>query len=380
MDIHSGAKNAMGTYKTTVIDVYDDPAGSVLRSLVEDAGSIPDFVKSAALLNKDQEGTDRFALVMVEGDSVLKKYATADAGNTWMSALYFLETSKCLTKEAQEVAATYLTRAASEFGMDLPEEITDLADDSIQSNIVDVSGAKLASVVTEREQAVEYAIERLDGSKYYPLRDSADVSLALDYFDRHAGQFTPRERREYSVKVASVAERFEVPVTGLVEHYAAQGWNPRLEDELLLRKQIIKEAGVDYRVQAEIFRAYDELEADSPDEYAEKLASVDQQIGLHDFWSTEVSDPWLATVGMAKTAKGHTDEPETHQVAEVAVTQAELEGLAVRGKQTLLANFGEKFTEAYAKDPVKQFKALPLPQRRLIARLASSISEDVSMG
>ena len=201
----------MPSLDATIYDIYDD-SGALLKSLVPEEDELPDFVKTASVVGQDANSR-LFALVMVDDGRVLKKYATADAGNTWLSALYFSLNKDLLPEEAQKVAAANLIEACEAHNIDAPPSLWDIADGPAATNIVDVSGATLRTKVASVREDVPYAIERADGSSYYPLRDAAHVTTAMDYFERNHGQFVPRERREYAVKVAAEAEKGALPVS-----------------------------------------------------------------------------------------------------------------------------------------------------------------------
>jgi len=64
---------------------------------------------------------DAYALVLVNGDQVMKKFATIDSGNTALSVMYFLKTAHKLPEEAQKVAAQNLVAACGWYGLDAPE-------------------------------------------------------------------------------------------------------------------------------------------------------------------------------------------------------------------------------------------------------------------
>ncbi len=94
-----------------ILDVYDDYRGDVIRSLFPSRSEIPGLVKTAHALSGDERGQlpdDAFALVLRNGDEVLRKYACVDAGNTALSVMFFQKNGHKLPVEAQKVAAANL--------------------------------------------------------------------------------------------------------------------------------------------------------------------------------------------------------------------------------------------------------------------------------
>lgn len=115
-----------------VFDTYDDVDGDVLRSIVEDPGRLPPFVKSAARLSEDQIAQtpdDRFALVLFDGTEKLKKYATVDKGNTTLSVLYLVKQAHLMPRPLVKTAARNLIGALNLHGLPVPEELQKLAGD-----------------------------------------------------------------------------------------------------------------------------------------------------------------------------------------------------------------------------------------------------------
>jgi hypothetical protein len=94
-----------------VLDIYDDPAGEVLKSVFP-RGCLPD---------------DAFALILEQDGMELKKFATIDPGNTALSVEYFMKTGHKLPAEAQKVAAHNLCCACEWHGIEPPEELQKIA-------------------------------------------------------------------------------------------------------------------------------------------------------------------------------------------------------------------------------------------------------------
>jgi hypothetical protein len=110
-----------------VLDIYDDPAGTVLSSIFPTAESLPELVKKASKLQLDKLPDDLFALVLHDGDVTLRKYACADSGNTALSVEYFMKTGYKLPVEAQKVAAANLVKACGWYGIEPPEALEKVA-------------------------------------------------------------------------------------------------------------------------------------------------------------------------------------------------------------------------------------------------------------
>lgn len=122
-----------------VFDTYDDEDGQVLRTIIENPNHLPHFVKTASRLTEAQINTtpdDQFALVMFDGTTKLKKYATVDSGNTVLSAMYLLKQAHLLPPAAAKTAARNLIEAMELQGLPVPEDLVKMA----KSGLPSVSG------------------------------------------------------------------------------------------------------------------------------------------------------------------------------------------------------------------------------------------------
>lgn len=113
-----------------VLDHVDDIDGEVLRSIFPDYQAVPDLVKQAHSLSADERRalpSDVFALELVDGDVVMRKFACCDAGNTALSVEYFMRTGSKLPEEAQKLAAENLVTACGWYDIEPPEVLTKVA-------------------------------------------------------------------------------------------------------------------------------------------------------------------------------------------------------------------------------------------------------------
>jgi hypothetical protein len=113
-----------------VLDVYDDPSGEVLRGIFPQYEQVPELIKSAHVIasgEREQLPDELFALILVDGDVELRKYACVDAGNTALSVEYFMQLRHKLPDEAQKTAAANLITACGWYDIAPPEELQKVA-------------------------------------------------------------------------------------------------------------------------------------------------------------------------------------------------------------------------------------------------------------
>ena len=113
-----------------VLDHYDDADGEVLRSLFSSTAEVPDLIKHAHYVAPEELAklpSDVFALELIDGPVVLRKFACVDPGNTALSVEYFFKTANKLPEEAQKVAAQNLVTACGWYGIEPPAQLQKVA-------------------------------------------------------------------------------------------------------------------------------------------------------------------------------------------------------------------------------------------------------------
>jgi hypothetical protein len=399
-----------------MFDFYDDPTGSVLKSVFPDAEKLPEVVKTAHILNSEERDVlrdDAYALVMHNEGQVLRKFACVDPGNTLLSLVYFEKTAGILPKDARDAAYASIIARAEEFGLLEKEAVKkededeapkkdeprgsgkhpqrkrdsmsqpfagDDADWAERTNLrsiqaggpssgrvgealanlntktasVDVSGAQEVRFV--KQAATHHAL-----GHRFPLDSYADIRAAVDYFKQSWPDFQPPERHEFAVKVASRAEAIGLEVPELMARYGSTAYAPDVEAHLANRKANCE------KQYHEVYDALKEKRAEiEPEHFAALLAKVDTTTGLNWHWGGAVSDPWLATFGgttqSEKTAFGWEGGGYT-------VDAEKLQEAAASG--ALKGNFTDDVVAAFEKDPVTIFSSMPDDTKLIMARLAS---------
>lgn len=357
----------MSTLSYGRLDFYDD-RGALLKEAVPDVAQIPDFVKTAAQVGPDDHN-NQFALVMINEDgTTLRKYATADAGNTWLSALYFCLTHSALPPEAEKTAAANILLACEAYGIDAPAPVVELSGDAPPTgNLVYIQDATPAPRVVEKTKTAGETA--LPGR--YPLGDPASVQAAQAYFAENGRVMTPPDRHTFAVKTAAAARALGLPVRKEIAEHGGAGYSPQLEGHLTSRQHYLVEAGNLEAAEA-VTKLAAARKAMHPVEFATALDKLDRECGLDAGWDRVVADPWYATFGVDYGSGA--DAPAATLIKVAAdgsmVILGDLVKLSASGAIT--EHFGAKVGQEFAKDPEAVFASLPLPQRKLIAELAAA--------
>lgn len=366
----------MHKYGGIVLDYYDDK-GATLKARFPTVDELPDTIKTAAVQPRDDVPDQDFALVALDGGDVLRKYACTDAGTTAMSVIYFMEHGDKLPEEAQKTAASNLSQACLSFGMIPPPALIKTAErvevEGISpprqgsDSVVDITGRrpmpKLANV--RPADPDDYLL----GDKF-PIDTWDRVKQAEQYIQDNRHLLEPSIRRHCCVKLASKAETIGYPLDETIKEAGAQTFAPAGHIKAMLA--IRKLAAAD-REQGEYLDELFEKRAQIGEGYfSECLRRFDIDNDLDTRWTHDLPDPWESTFGLQKTADIIWEQGGD------SVTGQALLNLARNRPNLLEGTFAGKFEAEFVKDPIGLFKSLPLPEKKLLARMAEDAASDGS--
>lgn len=234
------------------------------------------------------------------------------------------------------------------------------------ANVVDITGErptpkfKTASPTGPDDYAVI-----LDGKGYYPIHSWDMVKKAEVYYQEEHKRMQPEVRRQYAVKLASKAAAMGYPLDPDILEAGSTGWAPQghLKAAVEMRKIACSPHSEDRKFLDELFEKRASLE---PPTYAEVLRRFDVGHGLDKGWDHIILDPWASTYGLNKSAEVVWEDGADR------VTSEDLLRLS-QNHAAFNREFTDEFRKEFQKDPVSIFESLPLPQKRVIARLASDL-------
>src|SRR6478735_3500061 len=181
-----------------ILDLYDNVGD--LKSFFPSMEAIPQSVKEAYFLTAEERERlpdDSFAVVLLNGEDRLRKYACIDKGNTELSIAYFVKHGHKLPLEAQQVTANNLAIACDWYGIEVPDilqkhaflnaAMTALTAPSLIKNTASKVHDNVAAVRagdgvgTPRQQQAVGAMMKgaeVSGSSLAPLQPPGDLSQA----------------------------------------------------------------------------------------------------------------------------------------------------------------------------------------------------------
>lgn len=273
-----------------ILDFIDD-GGELFRRLYPTLDTVPEFVKTSELVDPEcasKLDDGHFALVVEVGDGAkLRKFATVDLGNTFISALYLNVYGDALPPDMRKQAAVNIERAFQAYGYDMPE--------SLKGNSMEKTSSAYTDGMFVPDMSEEVTMH--------------DAVRASEDFDMFYSNIPPLERRPLAksiVKMASVAgvstsERamdLSADRTSTFAPYAVRARIECTEDPI---------AKVTYEKLASILESDEKVD---PDDAITLLYEMDKRAGLTDRYGMFIPEPATAIMkganvgGMAEQPPG----------------------------------------------------------------------------
>jgi hypothetical protein len=230
---------------------------------------------------------------------------------------------------------------------------------------VDTTG-KNAPTLPSTKTAERYA---LPAFSRYPLDSYAHVKQASVYFDEYSGQMAPELRHEYCQNLVKRADELGIKVSSAARKYGSSSYAPlsEIESALSMRTGVLKEAafqgGLDYLRQNRALM--------KPLDFAVALSEFDKIAGIAEHYDRDIYDPYFSTFGEKRAS-----EDTAILVGNDYISHEELKRFAQTAADKLNEGFGEDFVKEFRKDPVGVTKSLPVDQKKMVIRLASSTLTD----
>jgi hypothetical protein len=249
-------------------------------------------------------------------------------------------------------------------------ELIDEKDKKKSASMVDITGKTPAPKfkVAHSDNQEDYAVILPDGSKHYPIHTWDLMKQAEVYFQEEKGRMQPEIRRQYATKLASKASDMGYPLDPDIQDLGSCNWanQGHLKAAVEMRKVACQPNSTSRKFLDELFEKRASV---TPDTYAEVLRRFDVDHGLDNGWDHVILDPWASTFGMNKVADVVWEDGADR------VTSDQLANLAQTHQKRLCGVLTEDVIKEFVKDPVGIFESMPLPQKKLIARLSTDHPE-----
>lgn len=255
------------------------------RTLIEISREhqLPAYVLTAEVMDKEASASLDDQLF---ADVARRQYPLHDAGNTWLSAAYFVrEHSDVPVKVAGHVEQRIRTAAKIH---------------GIAADVEPLFAMPKAAADPEADDA-NYGIVLRDQAgnvvrKLYPLLDGDSVKMAMERFARERGLYPLGPRRQIATQIVKQAAIHGIPVPNVIFREAGRGYPVKqiMMTELLERAQLVKDGEA-----AQLLANINELVAAASaeellpalDKIAEVVDSVDRLSGFHRLYGRKLLPP-----------------------------------------------------------------------------------------
>lgn len=234
-----------------------------------------------------------------------------------------------------------------------------------KGSVVDITGKAPKSIVKKAspKSDEDYAVILPDGTRHYPIHNWNMVKKAEVYFQEEQIRMEPEIRRQFAKNLTKKAHSIGYPIDVEIANLGASRYNSQghLKQAIEMRK-IACAPGSSREFLDELFEKRAEIQ---PEVYAECLRRFDVEQGLDRGWDHVIPDPWFSTFGISKTAA------VVWELGPDRVTEEALKNLAINFLYLVQDQFTYLMANEFRKDPLGVFNSMPLPQKRLLARLAN---------
>lgn len=333
-----------------VLDFADDH-GAALYAALDDKK--PAEILKTAEWREPFEGLDRdFALILVDDDGTEhRKYACHDPGNTLVSMFYLQQAVDHLNPAAIKVAAANLAVLGSHQGLEIPEEISKLAELELldERDIMDerrvIYRPPMAALPTEKQAKGPYV--------HLAAVEAAWPDLA------------PEEKRASALELTKLASEVPLSVPQYIERYSGETLGEKFASHIRMRIPLVR----DPALAKEYMRLGKVASVLDPGEVVGVLYELDNRAGLRwaggDRYGEKVADPFLCVYD-------HTKEAEyswNHGAEFVSETDLKAFPYRLNTRHLFEDTFSEGTWMRFKDDPVGIFKSMPLEQKILVSRM-----------
>ncbi len=350
-------------------DVNDYLADNRIEELSELFSKFSEeFVKSAEILLPEEMDVledDAFALIVLDGKNVFRKYACSSPALTVLNTELLLKDAMSVPDEMVKVASYHLAKACHKFGYtEGLNKLAKIASKTKVSNIVSTNSINKVQFGLKKEAnlLMDKLSFALPDEQRYPLSTQSDVQQAIEYFNIYEDKFKQAEKLVYSMNTAAAARRFKVDLTteDKIAKYASLNphyMNKEVELHLNLRKNLVDEK---YET---LYSELQEKVADfkeNPLAFADILTKIDTEAGLAPLWGGVLENPVVCCLDRIKTAAVKLDGR--------TITLSDVQQLLNHEK---ISEYLDSYTlsELHSIDALDVFTTLPTPVREELYKL-----------
>jgi hypothetical protein len=263
----------------------DAISDSSRRTLIEISRErqLPAYVLTTEIMDKEASASLDDQLF---ADVARRQYPLHDAGNTWLSAAYFVKDRAAVPAKVASYVEQRIRIAAKIHG--IAADVEPLFAETKTATAPEDNDANYGAVIRD---AAGNVIRKL-----YPLLDGDSVKMAMERFARERGLYPLGPRRQIAAQIVKQAEIRGIPVPNVIFREAGRGYPVKsiMMDELLERAQLVKDAEAAQLLANvnELVYATDATELlPVLDKIAEVVDAVDRFSGFHRLYGRKLLPP-----------------------------------------------------------------------------------------
>jgi|APSaa5957512576_1039674.scaffolds.fasta_scaffold00033_100 hypothetical protein len=290
------------------LDVTDFILNEDLQKLAEVVEELSDSVKTAHVQSLEELGAlseSNVALILWHpSHGKLQKFATTTPELVEINMAFLDEEKNSLPEEVVKIAATNLTCAAFNYGIQVPEGLKNYHSDKFVPNTLDIRTINEKAFVEKTSEVVE-SIEKYAWAeeKKYPLHTELAVKKAASYFDTHHQKMDTVKKIEFINNTMEAAQDIDIELSGTaIQKYSElrDEFNEDFFNLIQVRKGFIGESDTaSHSLYDDLIKQADDLGAIKT---AEALYKIDEKVGLLGRYGHGVEDPMVTTMAFTKEA------------------------------------------------------------------------------
>ena len=344
LDVVDHVLNDVEKLATLVNDLSDDAKTAYVPSF-EEQQDMPDRKFGLILWNSSMGGVNKFA--MYSKDLVELNLA-------------FLSDKKdSMPEEVLKIAGANLTKAASDYELDIPENLEEYKSNVYVDNRLNTEDINELDYVVKCSSTSESTYAWGEEEKY-PLDSASLVKKASAYFQTHHNKMDLTKKLEFVLNTEKAAKVHSVDLNdSTLDKYASLNrseYSSSFQDHIEIRKTYVKDNDENVKIYDDLYAKHQDL---PPTKVAEALNNIDKEFDLVRNYGHGIEDPLVSTLAMVKKAGMDIDG--------TFITTDNLNSLDEADLTAIVGN--DVISELKSEEGVEVLASLPVPVRREVINL-----------
>lgn len=290
------------------MDIVDFTINSNIEKVAELVEDLTERVKSAYIPTPEElmvKSDNDFAVILYKNGSYqASKFPMYTSELTELNMSILAKIKDTLPEELVKVAATNLTAAANNFGIEIPKELNSYNSDYYVDRKLEITKLSHRLQKQPAETHVKFALRN-----HCPIDSISDMKKTAEWFNRNHHKLSLDELFEFVDNFNKQAEVLDFSVSDtVINKYASLDktqLNPDLKAHLSVRQSYIPDD--DTENENLFFDILKEASKIGPEKTAYLLELCDQELNLQNLYGQKIANPATAVFGIKKVASINVD-------------------------------------------------------------------------